>query len=81
MNLKTDIKNEITDYCRKINPIELSQKLNISLNEVEMYLGIIKKNPEINEMMFMLTDINIPFRDGVEQLILKYIKETEQEFS
>jgi len=79
INIKNEVKNGITDFCRRANPIELGHKLNIPSDEVAEYLELVQKNWEIKELMTMLIDINKPFKEDVEKLLLKYIGKTHQD--
>lgn len=78
-NLKNEIKNGITDYCRRADPLDISNKLDIPVDEVIEYLEIIQKNWEIKEAMLMLINIDKPFKEEIERLALKYIGESHRD--
>jgi len=72
-NLKIDIHNEIIDYCRNADPMDLGSKLNIPPDDMMEYINLFQKNVDILEMFPILIDIKKPFRDEIERLMLKYI--------
>lgn len=77
--MKNEIKNGITDYCRRTDPLDISNKLDIPVDEVIEYLEIIQKNWEIKEAMLMLISIDKPFKEEIERLALEYIGESHRD--
>ncbi len=68
----------ILDYCRKADPIEIGNKLDISPNEVIDYLEIIQKDYEAKKLGHWLENIHGNNEKEIEKLVLKLIKKSHE---